>query len=155
MAGITTDGAPWHALKVNQRAHHLDQLVHKIKPLYDDNKPDYNKEAAYIYGLLREAWESCVEDDLFYSVVCRYRNSVRTLKLIEVEIEDTDVHDIDLHMSKASNWLTGHDKSKSFSQDRPGPDELIADIEALRVFSKKLIHRRELTEKRRKALLKP
>lgn len=154
-AGITTDGAPWYALKVNQRAHHLDQLVHKIKPLYDDNKPDYNKEAAYIYGLLREAWESCVEDDLFDSVVCRYRNSVQTRKLIQVEIEDTDILDIDLHMSKASKWLTGHDKSKALSQDRPAPDDLLADIEALRGFSKKLTHRRELTEKRRKALLKP
>jgi energy-coupling factor transporter ATP-binding protein EcfA2 len=154
-AGITTDGAPWYALKVNQRAHHLDQLVHKIKPLYADNKPEYNKEAAYIYGLLREAWESCVEDDLFYSVVCRYRNSVQTLKLMEVGIEDSDIHDIDRHMTKASNWMTGHDKSKALSQDRPAPDELFADIEALRVFSQKLIRRRELTQKRRKALLKP
>jgi hypothetical protein len=105
--------------------------------------------------LLREAWESCVEDDLFYSVVCRYRNSVQTRKLREVEIEDTDVHHIDLHMSKASNWMTGHDKSKALSQDRPAPDELLTDIEALRAFSKKLINRRALTEKRRKALLEP
>ena len=154
-AGITTDGAPWYALKVNRRAHHLDQLVHKIKSLYDDNKAEYNKEAAYIYGLLREAWESCVEDDLFYSVVCRYRNSVQTLKLIEVEIKDSDVHYIDLHMSKASNWMRGHDKSKALSQDRPAPNEVLIDIEALRAFSKMLSHRRAPTEKRRKALLKP
>ncbi len=80
---------------------------------------------------------------------------MRTLKLIEVEIEDTDVHDVDLHMSKASNWMTGHDKSKALSHDRPAPDELLADIEALRAFSKKLIHRRDQTQKRRKALLKP
>lgn len=31
------------------------------------------------------------------------------------------------------------------SQDRPAPDDLLADIEALRGFSKKLTHRRELT----------
>ena len=154
LAGITTDGAPWYALKVKQRVQYLAELVAKIKPLYQVNTADYNEKAARVYGLLREAWESCVEDDLFYNVVCRYRNSVQTLKLIEVMIEDQDIHQIDLHMSKASTWMTGHDKSKALSDDRPAPDELLADIEALREFSKKLIDRRKETEKRRKDQLK-
>ncbi len=154
-AGITTDGAPWYALKINQRAQYMDELVHKIKPLHLSNMVEYNKEAAYVYGLLREAWESCIEDDLFYSVVCRHRNSVQTLKLIQVAIEDPDIHHVDLHMSKASNWMTGHDKSKALHHDRPAPDELLADINALRAFSKQLVDRRKQTEKRRKEQLKP
>jgi energy-coupling factor transporter ATP-binding protein EcfA2 len=154
-AGITTDGAPWYALKTNKRANYLEQLVHKIKPLYQENIAEYNEEAARAYGLLREAWESCVEDDLFYNVVCRYRNSVQTLKLIQVAIEDPDIHHVDLHMSKASTWMTGHDKSKALDHNRPPPDELLADINALRAFSKKLIDRRDETEKRRKEQLKP
>lgn len=154
-AGITTNDAPWYALKVNQRTHYLEQLVHKFKPLYQDNMPEYNKEAAYVYGLLREAWESCIEDDLFYNVVCRYRNSVQTLKLIQVSIEDTDIHQVDLHMSKASTWMTGHDKSKALNQDRPAPDEMLNDIKALKDFSKMLIGRRKETEKRRKEQLSP
>jgi energy-coupling factor transporter ATP-binding protein EcfA2 len=152
-SGITVDGVPWHAMRVNQRVHYLDQLVNNIKVLYDDKIADYNERAAYIYGLLREAWESCVEDDLFYNVVCRYRNSVQTLKLIHVAIEDTDIHYINLNMSKASTWMTGHDKSKALDDNRPTPDELVNDINSLRVFSKKLIDRRNVTEKRRKKLL--
>jgi hypothetical protein len=155
LAGVTTGDAPWYTLKVNQRAQYLDELVQKIKPLYPDNMAEYNKETAYVYGLLREAWESCVEDDLFYNVVCRYRNSVQTLKLIEVAIEDSDIHHVDLHMSKASTWMIGHDKSKALHHDRPAPDELLTDIEALRVFSKQLIKRREPTKKRRKEQLEP
>ncbi len=154
-AGITTNGAPWYALKVYQRAHYLDQLAHKIKPLYQDNMPEYNKEAAYVYGLLREAWESCIEDDLFYNVVCRYRNSVQTLKLIQVSIEDTDIHQVELNMAKASTWMTGHAKSKALDQDRPAPDELLNDIQALRDFSKLLVGRRKETVNRRKQQLKP
>jgi energy-coupling factor transporter ATP-binding protein EcfA2 len=153
-AGITTDGAPWYALKVKQRAQYLEERLAKIRPLYQSNPTEYNEGAAQLYGLLREAWESCIEDDLFYNVVCRYRNSVQTLKLIEVMIEDPDIHEIDLHMSKASTWMTGHDKSKALSDDRPGPVELVADINALRAFSKKLIDRRKDTEKRRKDQLK-
>jgi len=154
-AGITTNGAPWYALKVKQRAQYMDELVHKIKSFYPDNMAEYNEKAAYVYGLLREAWESCVEDDLFYNVVCRYRNSVQTLKLIEVAIEDPDIHHVDLHMSKASTWMTGHDKSKALHYDRPPPDELLTDINALRTFSKQLIDRREQTKKRRKKQLEP
>lgn len=155
LAGITTDGAPWYALKVKQRAQQVEQLVHKIKPLYQENMVEYNEKAALAYGLLREAWESCVEDDLFYNVVCRYRNSVETRKLIEVAIEDLDIHHVDLHMSKASTWMAGHDKSKALHHDRPAPDEFLADVNALRAFSKKLIDRRKETEKRRKDQLKP
>lgn len=154
-AGITTDGAPWYGLKVAQRAYHVEQLVHKFKSLYQENISEYNERAAHAYGLLREAWESCVEDDLFYNVVCRYRNSVKTLKLIEVAIEDPDIHHIDLHMSKASTWMTGHDKSKALHQDRPAPDDLLADVKALRDFSKKIMDRRKETEKRRRDQLKP
>ena len=80
---------------------------------------------------------------------------MQTLKLIQVAIEDPDIHYIDLNMSKASTWMTGHDKSRMLDDNRPAPDELLADINALRVFSKKLIDRRKETEKRRKNLLEP
>lgn len=154
-AGITMDGAPWHAMKINQRAQYLEESVHKIKHLHDENMAEYNKEAAYLYGLLREAWESCVEEDLFFSVVCRYRNSVQTLKLISVAIEDPDIHQLGLNIAKSSTWMTGHDKSKALHEDRPTPDELLADVNELRVFSKKLASRRAETKKRREAQLEP
>ena len=154
-AGISTGDEPWHAQKVSKRVQYLDELVCKIKPLYPDRMVEYNKEAAYVYGLLREAWESCIEDDLLDSVVCRYRNSVQTLRLKEVAIEDLDIHCIDRNMSKASRWMTGHDKSRALHPDCPAPHELRADVDALRVFSKSLIDRRKQTESRRKTQLKP
>lgn len=106
-SGITTNGAPWYTMKVKQRVQYLEELVHQAKTLYPDNMDQYNEKASRIYGLLREAWESCVEDDLLYSVVCRYRNSVQTLKLMEVGIEDSDIHEVDLQMSKASTCKIG------------------------------------------------
>ena len=154
VAGVTTNGAPWHALKVTQRAHHLEQAVAKIKAQYNNDMELYNREAARIYGLLREAWESCVEDDLLYAVVCRYRNSVKTQQLSEVSIEDPDIHLIDLHTSKCGTWMTGHDKSKALNEDRPAPDEVMADIKALRDFSGQIKQRRDDTRQRRKAQLR-
>ncbi len=154
-AGITTNGVPWHTMKVKQRVHYLDEYVHKIKPLYVNNQIEYNEQAARVYGFLREAWEACIEDDLFSSVVCRYRNSIQTLKLTEVDIEDPDIHHIDLNMTKASTWMTGHDKSKALHSDRPEPEEILCDIDALREFCKKINSRRGKTKNRRKGQLKP
>jgi len=72
-----------------------------------------------------------------------------------VAIEDRDIHEVDLQISKASTWMTGHDKSKALHHNRPAPDELIVDIDSLRTFSKKLINRRVETKKRRKNQLEP
>jgi len=45
--------------------------------------------------------------------------------------------------------MTGHDKSRALDDNRPAPDEIFIDIEALRVFSKELISRRKATRGRR------
>lgn len=154
-AGITELGAPWSAKGTRQRAQELNDLVHKNKHLYPDNMDEYNKEAAYIYGRLRASWESCVENDLFYGVVCRYRKAIRTNQLIQVSIEDDDVRVVERHMTKTSNCIAAHDRSKALHCDLPEPKELLRDIESLRAFSQKLIRRRDTTEKHRKEQLKP
>jgi energy-coupling factor transporter ATP-binding protein EcfA2 len=154
-AGMTTDGAPWAGMNVKQRTHHLTERLAKIKPLVIDDPAEYNERAAQIYGFLREAWESCIEDDLLSSVVCRHRNSVKTMELSQVLIEDDDVHQVDLNMTKASTWMTGHDKSKALSSNRPEPDEILEDIRALQEFSKKVRSRRDKVRERRKKQLLP
>lgn len=154
-AGITTDGTPWHGSRVTERVHYLEQQARAIRQLYENRSPEYNEKASRIYGLLREAWEACIEDDLLYAVVCRYRNSVETRRLMQVEIDDNDVHEINRNMSKASTWMTGHDKARTLHDDRPAPEELLRDIDELRQFSKKVSGRRNATDKRRKDQLKP
>ena len=149
-AGVSAGGLPWHAMKVNQRAAYLEGLITKIKPVYVTDRETYNREAAQVYGLLREAWESSVEEDVFYAVVSRYRNSVKTMQLVDVEIDDKDIHEIDAGMTKCSTWMTGHDKSKALHTDRPSPNEVLSDIKALRDFSAKIVKRRDQTRKRRK-----
>jgi len=71
LAGITIGGEPWYAQKLSSRLQYLDQLVHKHKHNYLNDKESYNKEVSYIYGLLRESWESCIEDELLNSIVVR------------------------------------------------------------------------------------
>lgn len=154
-AGITAAGEPWHAMKVGSRVNHLQHLLRDVQSSYQDGTNVYNENAAQIYGLLREAWEAFVEEEWLYGVVSRYRNSVHTLRLMEIEIADSDVHLFNMNMSKASTWMTGHDKSKALHDDRPAPDELLADINALGALAKKVKNARDDTKKRRENQLKP
>jgi hypothetical protein len=50
--------------------------------------------------------------------------------------------------------MRGHDKSKALSVDRPSPEELAADLDALQEFATKLGKRRKTTETHRKNKLK-
>ena len=154
-SGLTMQGAPWHAMKVGARADALERRAKAIVGMFQDGTDGYNEEAARVYGLLREAWEAFVEEELFNGVVNRFRNSVQTLRLMEVEISDVDCHQLELNMSKASTWMTGHDKSKTLHDDRPAPNELLADIDVLRSFAKAVKDRRSTTKKRREAQLTP
>jgi len=150
-AGVGTAGLPWHAQKVSDRIQSLEAILCSIESLHASNTDKYNEEAARLYGLLREAWEACIEDDLLYAVVCRYRNSVKTMQLDQVTVEDSDVHTIDRHMSRCSTWMTGHDKSKALSVNRPAPSEIRADINHLGEASRLFRSRRDALRKRRGA----
>ncbi|MNM81297.1 hypothetical protein D3C81_932930 [compost metagenome] len=154
-SGFCYARAPWRGMNTAQRAQSLDEDLHSFKALYDTDLDTYNQRTALLYCLLREAWEALIEQDLFCQIVTRGRNSVQTLRLTDLKIEATDVNVITIHMTKTSNWMFGHDKSKALSENRPAPKEVLEDISALRLFSKEIISRRKSTDKDFKDQLVP
>lgn len=154
-SGFCYTKAPWRGMTTAQRAQNLDEDVHSIKPLYESDVDSYNQKAALIYCLLREAWEALVEQDLLCQIVTRGRNSVQTLRLGQLSIMPTDANTITQNMTKTSNWMFGHDKSKTLSENRPAPTELLQDIASLRAFAKEISGRRKVTEKTFEDQLKP
>ena len=115
----------------------------------------YNKKAAEWYGLFRETWEAIIEEIVFNNAIKRFGAEVQTLRLKGVEITDDDYKTIDIYMSKSSEWMRGHDKSKVLSDDRPSPKEVLDDIAKTREFIQSFNRRRESTRKRRNNLLSP
>ncbi|MBD8825730.1 AAA family ATPase [Pseudomonas sp. CFBP 13602] len=146
-SGFCYTKAPWRGMTTAQRAQNLDEDVHAIKSLYESDAHSYNQKAAFIYCLLREAWEALVEQDLLCQIVTRGRNSVQTLRLGQLSILPTDANTITQNMTKTSNWMFGHDKSKALSENRPAPTELLQDIASLRAFAKEVSARKKTTEK--------
>jgi len=154
-SGFCYTKAPWRGMTTAQRAQNLDEDVHAIKPLYESDVESYNQKAALIYCLLREAWEALVEQDLLCQIVTRGRNSVQTLRLGQLSILPSDANTITQNMTKTSNWMFGHDKSKALSENRPAPTELLQDIASLRAFAKEISGRKKSTEKTFEDQLKP
>jgi len=151
--GDCSDGVPWHAMPVGNRVEHLRKELNDFKNSYSIDSDTYNRQASYLYGLLRETWEAAVEEELLVKTIRRHCAEVQTTRLEEVTVTTEDYVEIDRGMTKCSNWMVGHDKSKSLSVNRPAPDEIREDIRSLDVFRNRIRDRRkQLGVERRSAL---
>lgn len=146
---------PWHTMKVKDRITYLIEYLDSVKNLHTADKDKYNKEAGFLYGLLREAWEAAVEEILFHNVVTRHQREIKTQELRYVVVENDDFTEIYKSMTKCSEWMIGHDKSKTLSVDRPSPPEIHEDIKSLSEFVSKVNKRNDLVQKDRKKLVEP
>jgi energy-coupling factor transporter ATP-binding protein EcfA2 len=153
--GKCVDGVPWHAMAVKERIAYLDKLLSGLRNLHNKNTKEYNRQAADLYGLLRETWEAVIEEVLFYGTLMRHSGEVQTLKLRYVTVTDDDYRTIHLGMTKCSKWMLGHDKSKALDANRPSPDEVQQDIASVREFSKSVRTRAEQVGKKRMESLEP
>ncbi len=132
-AGVCVEELPWVALKVSKRVGHLRKLLQQAKKLHrDGHQAAYEKEASFIYGLLREAWERGLEEVLLGGVVERYRPGVQTQHVTVIaDIAVQDCRAVETAMTKCSRWLPGHDQAAGARADIPEPASLEADIAAL------------------------
>jgi len=132
-AGVREERLPWAATKVNVRMGLLRELWQSAEKMFrNGDTADYEREAAHIYGLLRETWERALEEILLVGVVERFRESVQTKQINKLsEITEQDCKEFEAGMTKCSRWLPGHDQSGAANESVPEPDELKADLDCL------------------------
>ena len=144
-AGVCAEELPWVALSVKRRIDYLKQEWQQAQKLWNKgHQAAYEKEAIYLYGLLREAWERGVEEVLLGKVVERYRTGIQTRQIeLIVDIVPDDCKAVDVAMTKCSQWLPGHDQAPAAKEDVPEPDELRQDIAKLDIWVKAINKRRK------------
>lgn len=132
-AGVCSEELPWVALPIKKKIGYLKNGWQSADKLSRDGHQDaYEKDAKYLYGLLREAWERALEEVLLGGVVERYRPSIQTQQVAQIaDITVEDCKTIETAMTKCSKWLPGHDQAAAARAPVPGPAELEADNEAL------------------------
>lgn len=144
-AGVCAEELPWVALPVKKKIGYLNNVWQKADKLSRDGNQDaYEKEAQYLYGMLREAWERALEEVLLGGVVERYRPGVQTQQIAQIaDISPEDCKCVETAMTKCSTWLPGHDKAAAARAPVPAPGELKDDIDALATWVKAIHKRRE------------
>ena len=132
-AGVCVEELPWVALPIKKKIGYLKNGWQGADKLSRDGHQDaYEKDAKYLYGLLREGWERALEEVLLGGVVERYRPSIQTQQVAQIaDITVEDCKAVEAAMTKCSKWLPGHDQAAAARAPVPGPEELKADIDAL------------------------
>lgn len=143
-AGVASPELPWVAMRVKDRIGVLKQKCQAAAKLRRSGPREiYEKEAIYIYGLLREAWERALEEVLLAGVVQRYRPSIQTLTVgLLSDITQNDCKALDAAMAKASRWLPGHDQAAAENVAVPDASELTTDVAELEEWVKGIHKRR-------------
>ena len=133
-AGVCAEELPWVAMPVKRKLGYLKnegQAADKLSRA--GHQAAYEKEAKYLYGFLREAWERALEEVLLAGVVERFRPGVQTQHIGTItDITLQDCGALVAAMTKCSKWLPGHDQARAARAPVPEPGELKADIEALK-----------------------
>ncbi len=132
-AGVCAEELPWVAMPVRKKIGYLkDEWQAADKLFRDGHQAAYEKEAKYLYGLLREAWERALEEVLLAGIVERFRPGIQTQHIGTItDITPEDCGTLDAAVTKCSRWLPGHDRAPAARAPVPEPAELKADIEAL------------------------
>lgn len=132
-AGVCAEELPWVAMLAKKKIGYLKNEWQDADKLFrNGHQAAYEKEAKYLYGLLREAWERALEEVLLAGVVERFRPSVKTQNIGTIaDITRQDCEILDVAITKCSKWLPGHDQAPAARAPVPMPAELKADIEAL------------------------
>lgn len=135
-AGVCVEELPWVAMPVKKKIGYLKNEWQAVDKLFrDGHQAAYEKEAKYLYGFLREAWERALEEVLLGSIVERFRPGVQTQHIgIIVDITAEDCRTVDAAVTKCSKWLPGHDQAAAARAPVPEPAELKADIETLETW---------------------
>ena len=144
-AGVCSEELPWVALPIKKKIGYLKNGLQAADKLSRDGHQDaYEKEAKYLYGLLREAWERALEEVLLGGVVERYRPNIQTQQVAQIaDITAEDCKTLETAMTKCSKWLPGHDQAAAARAPMPDPAELKADIEALESWVATIRNRRK------------
>ena len=110
---------------------------------------EHRKLTAEAFRYLRIAWERAVEEILLRNVVLRFRKGIETQRLAGVLVEDADYSTVERWMARCSNYA--HDQALLGGVEVPGPDELLADIDALETWRQEIHDRGEKLQKKRKS----
>lgn len=144
-AGLVESGLPWQGKRVEDRIDKLEKAARVAKLLHDqDREGEYRTNVVDIYSKLRASWERALEEVAFSRVVLRHRDYIDTSGLKKVSaLTQADGDAFAAGFGKCSDVTSAHDPSSGRNAEVPLPDELLADIQALKTWVESLRDRQK------------
>jgi hypothetical protein len=136
LAGHVEEELPWDGLSTKKRIGVLRTLWQAAEKVHrTQEESDYSRHVAYLYGRIRQTWERALEEVLLGDVVQRFRQSIETQRLKNLDdITAGDLKTVEDGMGKSSEWEGGHDHALAINKPLPEPAEIKADIDALETW---------------------
>ena len=137
VVGIVNEDLPWRASGVRDRIDKLEKQAREAEKLYEARADEnYRSEAHRVYDRLRAAWERALEEIVFAGVILRHRDYINTKGLGRVTaLEQSDVATFTAGFKRCSDYVDAHDASRGRDSDPPDPQELMQDIQNLKIWS--------------------
>ncbi len=102
-----------------------------------EDRPRYETEVRTFYDRLRTTWERAVEEVLFNDAIRRFGKEVQTQRLKNLHrLTEQHLADLDAGMTRASEWIQGHDHAADLALPIPEPHEVAADLDTLEQWVK-------------------
>ena len=142
-------GEPWEGKSLKKRLGTMDVLLAKVKKAEGDPPTQYGLEVRNFYGRLRDCWERLVEEKVFFGVITRFEQAIKTQNLRYVEITDDLHRRIEAGMERASTY--SHDNPASLTAPIPSASEVAADLRDLREVLAMVEATNKTTDQRRRS----
>jgi energy-coupling factor transporter ATP-binding protein EcfA2 len=132
--GLCTDQHPWKVKDVPRRLDALGTGLARIRRERTEWDQDtYEKECADWAGRLSETWERMINLEIVNTVVDPATQQVRPMMFkVLARITDDDNRAFQQSYGRVSGWARRHDKSPTTNYVAPEPDELDAELKAVR-----------------------
>lgn len=138
--GIVNKDLPWTASSIRDRIDKLEKAGRDAKRLFEAHDDEnYKVEVASLYSRLRATWERALEDIVFANVIVRHRDYIKTKDLKKVTaLEEGDVQTFQAGFQKCCDFVDAHDPSRGHDPEPPEPDDIMLDIQTLKVWAETL-----------------
>ena len=150
-------GQPWETMDLKKRLAYVDAQCQELQAAYSENESGerYLTLVGRAVDLLRSCWERAVEEELLAEVVMRFRSGIETKRLRYVTVDDDLFKRVNDGMTRTSGMTPAHDRAARRPVAPPTPQDVSAELQALRDFANLVGERQKPAERSRISLMKP
>lgn len=136
LAGLIDDNLPWEGMKLAARIDAMEKTARVLRDergRFDDES--YKRKAREFYSHLRASWERGLEEIALSNTVMRHRDYIKSTNVKNLAaLTPVLCKTWSDNFKSCCDYTESHDTSRGRAQELPEPNELLEDVEKLKVW---------------------